>query len=112
MTTDGESAGVLHQAADMISALKAQLAKLTAEVEELRNPPQAIDETIAIVPVEALRVARAQFDYLADGFAKAGDVISQTICEIGACAIDKALGAGMPDGRRTSNWRDGAADEI
>ena len=32
-----------------------------------------------------------EFGYLAQGFAKNGDLISQTICEIGARAIDKAL---------------------
>ena len=65
---------------------------LAAEVEELRGQQQTIDETIAVVPVEQLRLARMQFDYLAQGFAKSGDVISLTICQIGAHAIDKALG--------------------
>ena len=71
----------------------ARIAALTAEVENLRSQTQTIDETIAVVPVEQLRLARAQFDYLAQGFAKSGDMISLTICQIGACAIDKALGA-------------------
>ena len=73
---------------------EARIAELAAEVENLRSQAQAIDETIAVVPVEQLRLARAQFDYLAQGFAGSGDVISLTICQIGACAIDKALGVG------------------
>jgi predicted RNase H-like nuclease (RuvC/YqgF family) len=72
---------------------KARIAELVAEVEELRGQQGIIDETIAVVPVEQLRLARAQFDCLARGFAKSGDVISLTICQIGACAIDKALGS-------------------
>ena len=73
-------------------------AAVHAELEELRKPPppETIDESIAIVPVESLQLARTQFDYLARGFAGNGDVVSQTICEIGARALDKALAGGMP----------------
>jgi chromosome segregation ATPase len=51
----------------------------------------AIDESVAIVPVQGLRLARTQFGYLAKAFAQNGDVISLTMCEIGAQALDKAL---------------------
>ena len=73
-------------------------AAVHAELEELRKPPppDAIDESIAVVPVQSLELARTQFDYLARGFAGSGDVVSQTICEIGARALDKALAGGMP----------------
>ena len=53
--------------------------------------PAEIDHTIAVVPLALLELARAQFDYLVKGFASSGDVVLQTICEIGASAIDKAL---------------------
>ena len=69
----------------------AQLAEANAELDELRKPVTVIDHSIAIVPVDSLQLARTQFDFLAAGFARNGDVISQTICQIGACAIDKAL---------------------
>jgi hypothetical protein len=70
-----------------------QHAAVRAELEELRRPPppETIDESIAVVPVQSLQLARTQFDYLARGFAGSGDVVSQTICEIGARALDKAL---------------------
>jgi hypothetical protein len=69
-----------------------RLLRVNAEIEALRNPPPTpIDESIAIVPIESLQLARTQFGYLAEGFARNGDLISQTICEIGARAIDKAL---------------------
>ena len=73
-----------------------QHAAVHAELEELRKPPppETLDDSIAVVPVESLQLARTQFDYLARGFAGSGDVVSQTICEIGARAIDKALASG------------------
>jgi hypothetical protein len=75
-----------------------QHAAVHAELEELRKPPppETIDESIAVVPVQALQLARTQFDYLARGFAGSGDVVSQTICEIGARALDKALAGSVP----------------
>jgi hypothetical protein len=72
---------------------QARVAELSAEIEELRKPPppEVIDESIAVVPIQSLRLARTQFDYLAKTFANSGDVVSMTICEIGARALDKAL---------------------
>lgn len=71
---------------------EARLAKVTAELDEVRKSLQS--DTAVTVPIQALRLARTQFDYLADAFAKSGDVISLTICEIGGCAIDQVLAAG------------------
>jgi chromosome segregation ATPase len=90
------------------AAADARVAALAAEVEELRSQQQTIDETIAVVPVEQLRLARVQFDYLAQAFASSGDVISLTICQIGANAIDKALGVndGETDGLATAAARE------
>lgn len=51
----------------------------------------AIDESVAVVSVQGLRLARTQFGYLAKAFEQSGDVISLTMCEIGAQALDKAL---------------------
>ena len=56
----------------------------------------AIDESVAVVSVQALQLARTQFGYLAKAFEQSGDVISLTLCEIGAQALDKAL-AGARD---------------
>ena len=105
---------------DEIAALKAQIEQrdrlaeidrrvFTEEAERLRAQIQdaanglttmsaateqafgAIDESVAVVPVQGLRLARTQFGYLAKAFAQSGDVISLTLCEIGAQALDKAL---------------------
>jgi hypothetical protein len=81
---------------------EAQLKQARAELDELRGPATAIDQSIAIVPVQSLQLARAQFAFLASGFAENGDVISQTICEIGACAIEKALTGGLPPAKNVS----------
>ena len=69
------------------------LAASNAELEEWRRPPppETLDDSIAVVPVKSLQVARSQFNYLAEGYAAKGDVVSQTICEIGARALDQAL---------------------
>jgi chromosome segregation ATPase len=112
-------------AADEIASLKAQVEQrdrlaeidrrvFTEEAERLRAQIQhtenglanmsaateqaigAIDESVAVVSVEALQLARTQFGYLAKAFEKNGDVISLTMCEIGAQALDKAL-AGSGD---------------
>ena len=69
-----------------------------ASLEALRNPAKAVDGSVAAVPVQTLQTAREQFAYLAEGFAKTGDVVSQTICEVGACAMDKALGGKSAEG--------------
>lgn len=95
-----------------INALAAEVAHLRNQLQQQPTPPQQpqppqelskreqpqpsqelTDDTTAVVPLAQLRLARAQFEYLARTFAGNGDVISLTICEIGACAIDKALGA-------------------
>ena len=75
-----------------VDVTEARLAQADAELDEYRRPVETgIDNSIAVVPIASLQLARTQFDYLAKGFASSGDVVSQTICEIGASAIDKAL---------------------
>ena len=70
---------------------EARLAGANASLEELRKADTTIDHSVAVVPIQSLQLARDQFDFLAKGFARNGDVISLTICEIGAQAIEKAL---------------------
>ncbi len=64
---------------------------LTAMSAATEQAIGAIDESVAVVPVQGLRLALTQFGYLAKAFEKSGDVISLTMCEIGAQALDKAL---------------------
>jgi hypothetical protein len=70
---------------------EAHVAKVTAELDALRKSVDTFNETAVTVPIEMLRLARAQFDCLSDGFARNGDVVSRAISEIGGCAIDQLL---------------------
>jgi len=85
-----------HRLSARAEDAESRLAKVNAELDELRTPFAELSDTVVAVPTEQLRLARAQFDFLADGFAKNGDVISQTICEIGRCAIEQALAGNKP----------------
>jgi hypothetical protein len=69
------------------------IGKLTAELDTLRARVDGFNDSVVSVPVEVLRLARNQFDYLSGGFAGKGDVIAQAMSEIGAFAIDQALSA-------------------
>jgi hypothetical protein len=68
-----------------------RLAQANAEIAQLRDTLEARNDSTVAVPVHTLRLARAQFSHLARGFARSGDLISQTICEIGGCALDQAI---------------------
>ena len=95
-----------HEAAELasdamvgqIATLRAQLAEVTAAAaaERAAFDTDAFNETVVSVPIEVLRLARTQFDYLSSGFARKGDVISQAMSEIGGFAIDQALTAKKP----------------
>lgn len=70
---------------------ESHIGKLTTELDSLRASVDSFNETVVSVPIEALRLARTQFDFLSAGFARKGDVISQAMSEIGSFAIDQAL---------------------
>lgn len=73
------------------------IVKLATELDSLRASVDSFNETAVSVPIEVLRLARTQFDYLSSGFARKGDVISQAMSEIGGFAIDQALTAKKTD---------------
>lgn len=75
---------------------ESHIGKLTTELDTLRASVDAFNETVVSVPIEVLRLARTQFDYLSSGFARKDDLISQTMSEIGGFAIDQALTAKKP----------------
>ncbi|WP_426615452.1 hypothetical protein [Bradyrhizobium sp. McL0616] len=72
------------------------IGKLTTELDGLRASVDSFNETLVAVPIEVLRLARTQFDYLSNGFERKGDVISQAMSEIGGFAIDQAMTAKKP----------------
>ncbi|WFU85450.1 hypothetical protein QA645_18070 [Bradyrhizobium sp. CIAT3101] len=81
---------------DLMQHAESHIGKLTTELGTLRASVDAFNETVISVPIEVLRLARTQFDYLSSGFALKGDVISQAMSEIGGFAIDQALTAKKP----------------
>jgi len=81
---------------DLADEAEAHRAEVEAELAELRAAFDALGDSMVMVPVETLRLAHAQFDHLADSFARNGDIISQTICDIGTCTIEQALSRGRP----------------
>jgi hypothetical protein len=80
----------------LVEDADARLARSNAEIAGLRSALEARSAATVAVPVHALRLLRTQFNHLAQGFGRSGDLISQTICEIGGCAIDQALADGEP----------------
>lgn len=80
----------------LMQSAEGHIGKLTTELDTLRASIDAFNETVVSVPIEVLRLARTQFDYLSNGFARNGDVISQAMSEIGGFAIDQVLTAKKP----------------
>ncbi|WP_061026857.1 hypothetical protein [Bradyrhizobium sp. CCH5-F6] len=76
---------------DLMRDAESHIGKLTSELETLRASVDSLNETVVGVPIEVLRLARAQFDHLTNAFARHGDVTSQAMSEIGGFAIDRAL---------------------
>ncbi|WP_128926322.1 hypothetical protein [Bradyrhizobium guangxiense] len=72
---------------------ESHIGNLTSELDSLRASVDSFNETVVSVPIEVLRLARTQFDFLSAGFARKGDVISQAMSEIGGFAIEQALTA-------------------
>ncbi len=92
-------AGEARRLVALAQHAEARLAELNAELADLRKSAETqadADAAVVTVPVQPLELARAQFRYLADGFARNGDVISRTICEIGRRALDQALEGSEP----------------
>ncbi|MDF0494767.1 hypothetical protein [Bradyrhizobium yuanmingense] len=81
---------------ELMQHAERHIGKLTTELDSLRASVDSFNESAVSVPIEVLRLARTQFDYLSSGFARRGDLISQAMSEIGGFAIDRALTA-KPD---------------
>ena len=81
----------------LMQSAESHIGKLTTELDGLRASVDNFNATAISVPIEALRLARTQFDVLSAGFARKGDVISQALSEIGGFAIDQAMTAKKTD---------------
>lgn len=73
-----------------------------ARVAALQESPPAIAFGSIAVPLSTLRVAKAQFEALARGFERSGNIVSQVMCEASASSLERAIldaggTAGMDD---------------
>jgi len=75
---------------DLVNETQLQLSAVMSERTVLQASAAVTEQTLLAAQMSLL-LARTQFDTLADGCTRNGDVISRTIAEIGGCAIDKAL---------------------
>jgi predicted RNase H-like nuclease (RuvC/YqgF family) len=75
-----------------------------ADLAAMRGAPPAIPEGFVAVPLATLRVAKAQFESLADLFEKSGNIVSQVMCEASASTLDRVVGG--------ADGADGAADQA
>ena len=81
----------------LMQQAESHIGKLTTELDTLRASVDSFNDTVVSVPIDVLRMARTQFDFLSASFARRDDVISQAMSEIGGFAIDQALTAKKAD---------------
>jgi ABC-type transporter Mla subunit MlaD len=86
--------GKLAQAESVTARAEGELRRLQARLAPVGN-------SHAIIPLDAMRVLRTQWTSLAGEFQRRGDLVSDAMCQIGICAIDRAL-AGEPERRPPS----------
>jgi hypothetical protein len=70
---------------------RAEEAEAKLALAEQALATKASDGTNIVVPVTTLRLAKAQFESLALGFEKAGNLVSQTMCEASASSLERAI---------------------
>jgi hypothetical protein len=81
---------------------RAEEAETKLVLAEQALATKASDGTHIIVPVTTLRLAKAQFESLASGFEKAGNIVSRTMCEASASSLDRAIIDGSPESENRS----------
>jgi len=64
----------------------------------IQDMPPAMGLGAIAVPLSTLKVAKAQFEALAQAFERSGNIVSQAMCEASASSLDRAiLDAGAAD---------------
>jgi hypothetical protein len=106
----------IGESEDEIFALKTELAKQQSSANEIiaemgqrqsellqrteeaeaglaaaEGAPPAVPFGFIAIPLATLRVARAQFESLARAFEKAGNIVSQVMCEASASSLERAI---------------------
>ena len=69
-----------------------------AGLAAVRDVPPAIPIGSIAIELSTLRVAKAQFESLAQAFEKSGNIVSQVMCEASASSLDRVIrDAGMAE---------------
>jgi hypothetical protein len=62
-----------------------------ARLRTIEEAPPAIPVCSIAVPLAALRLAKAQFESLADAFEKSGNIVSQVMCRASASYLERVI---------------------
>lgn len=76
---------------------RAERATATESLTDLTARFTSMTESSVIVSVAALQAVRAQFDSLAEEFARHGDVVALAMSDAGRCTVDRMLSDGQTE---------------
>jgi len=83
--------------AELLSRARAERAAAADSLADLTARYARLGESSVVVSVTALQAVQAQFDSLADEFARHGDVVSLAMSDAGRCTVERLLSAARPD---------------
>jgi hypothetical protein len=70
---------------------EAKLTEMSGELLNLRAELAGLGDSLLLVPAATMRMARDQFQSLANGCEKSGDTIAVVMCEIGSRLMEQAI---------------------
>lgn len=85
--------GEAERLGEQLARAQAERTAAADSLADLTARYATLGETSVIVSVAALQAVRAQFDSLADEFARHGDVIALAMSDAGRCTVDEMIDA-------------------
>jgi hypothetical protein len=98
--TAAERARLVAETERLSTLLEQALSERAAATESLADLTTrfaSLGESSVIVSVAALQAMRAQFDSLAEEFAKHGDVVALAMSDAGRCTVERLLSDARPE---------------
>jgi seryl-tRNA synthetase len=86
---------------DALERVQAERTAATDSLADLTTRFASLGESSVFVSVAALQAVRAQFDSLADEFARHGDVVALAMSDAGRCTVDQLLSDARPESDKT-----------
>jgi Skp family chaperone for outer membrane proteins len=86
-----------EQLSTQLSRAQTERAAAAESLADLTARFSSLGESSVIVSVAALQAVRAQFDSLADEFARHGDVVALAMSDAGRCTVDQLLSEGRSE---------------